>query len=438
MIAFDGNNFLGSGMGNPNTPTPKGNQSGITQSALQNIAMNGGNTSIPVPPPTPTTPQTPPVPPFVNPGMTYNPYQDDYKTYGQRPEWTYWQPQPQAFAKGGYVNHDTALAHVTPGEIMLPPEFHSRGVLQAIRREMHKHGADPRQYIVGGGGADEINEETGLPQYGFWKTIKNIVKDVAPVAIGLGASALTGSDIAGGLASGLTSKLFGNDWMTAGLTGLGTGIAGNVTGISGNSSTGGVGGMFDSALDWAKDNPGTTALGAGAAGLALLSALKNNKVEDTAMPDTPAGFNDPKYAQQIRDGGWQLDRTYNDPNQKINWYQYGQLPEWDFFNNENDFHAVPKKRGGAIPGGKSVGSALTQLHDAGGMADGPGGGQDDKIPVYLSAKEYVMPADVVSDLGDGNPDEGARKLDKMRDKVRTHKGRRGFPKAAKKNAEGYL
>jgi hypothetical protein len=50
-----------------------------------------------------------------------------------------------------------------------------------------------------------------------------------------------------------------------------------------------------------------------------------------------------------------------------------------------------------------------------------GGGQKDNVPALLSDKEYVMDADVVSALGDGDPDEGARKLDKMRENIRTHK-----------------
>ena len=48
-------------------------------------------------------------------------------------------------------------------------------------------------------------------------------------------------------------------------------------------------------------------------------------------------------------------------------------------------------------------------------------GQDDQIQAMLSDGEYVMDADVVSALGDGNNEAGAEKLDKMREKIRTHK-----------------
>ena len=64
-----------------------------------------------------------------------------------------------------------------------------------------------------------------------------------------------------------------------------------------------------------------------------------------------------------------------------------------------------------------------------GKIEGEGGGMDDRVggtiagqaPVALSPGEYVIPADVVSSLGDGNTDSGVEKLDGMLDRVRTEK-----------------
>jgi hypothetical protein len=61
-----------------------------------------------------------------------------------------------------------------------------------------------------------------------------------------------------------------------------------------------------------------------------------------------------------------------------------------------------------------------------GMVKGPGGGMDDQVqgmigdqqPVAVSPGEYIVPADVVSGLGDGSSDAGAAQLDGMNDKVR--------------------
>lgn len=59
---------------------------------------------------------------------------------------------------------------------------------------------------------------------------------------------------------------------------------------------------------------------------------------------------------------------------------------------------------------------MRQNYVAGGTA-----GQDDKIPAMLSDGEYIVDADVVSALGDGNNAAGAKKLDKMRVGIREHK-----------------
>ena len=62
----------------------------------------------------------------------------------------------------------------------------------------------------------------------------------------------------------------------------------------------------------------------------------------------------------------------------------------------------------------------------GGMVRGPGGGMDDMVTgslngeqkVLLSPEEFVIPADVVSGLGDGSSEAGARELMAMMARVR--------------------
>jgi hypothetical protein len=65
-----------------------------------------------------------------------------------------------------------------------------------------------------------------------------------------------------------------------------------------------------------------------------------------------------------------------------------------------------------------------------GLVSGAGGGMDDQIggtiegqqPVALSSGEYIVPADVVSGLGDGSSEAGSRELDQMSQKVRMARG----------------
>lgn len=75
------------------------------------------------------------------------------------------------------------------------------------------------------------------------------------------------------------------------------------------------------------------------------------------------------------------------------------------------------------------------------LVRGPGTGRSDDIPAVLSDGEYVMDAETVALLGDGSTDEGARRLDELRKKLRMHKGRqlsRGQFSSAAKNPEEYL
>lgn len=64
----------------------------------------------------------------------------------------------------------------------------------------------------------------------------------------------------------------------------------------------------------------------------------------------------------------------------------------------------------------------------GGKVQGPGGGMDDMVSaqmgdqkVLLSPDEFVVPADVVSGLGDGSSEAGARKLHAMMSRVRSQR-----------------
>ena len=72
-------------------------------------------------------------------------------------------------------------------------------------------------------------------------------------------------------------------------------------------------------------------------------------------------------------------------------------------------------------------SDLGGYSDGGRMLQGPGDGMSDSIPASISGKrparladgEFVIPADVVSHLGNGSTDAGAKQLYSMMDKVRT-------------------
>ena len=130
---------------------------------------------------------------------------------------------------------DSELAHLRPGEVVLPPEFFDDPDFeQQVEQKFKENNIDPEEAIVGGGIAS-LNPRTGLEQFGFFKKIgkklKKFAKKVAPVAgplanfipgvgpvlagaIGAGTNLVAGKGIKGAITGGLsgygTGKLLGN------------------------------------------------------------------------------------------------------------------------------------------------------------------------------------------------------------------------------------
>ena len=89
-----------------------------------------------------------------------------------------------------------------------------------------------------------------------------------------------------------------------------------------------------------------------------------------------------------------------------------------------------------VAGAKGGIADLGGYSDGGRMLKGPGDGMSDSIPATIGGRqparladgEFVVPADVVSHLGNGSTDAGAKKLYAMMDKIR--KARTGKKKQA--------
>jgi hypothetical protein len=77
----------------------------------------------------------------------------------------------------------------------------------------------------------------------------------------------------------------------------------------------------------------------------------------------------------------------------------------------------------AAKGGKIV-EHRPEFYSEGGLnhfVKGGGTGTSDSVPAMLANGEFVIPADVVSSLGDGSNDSGAKILDEFLSTVRKHK-----------------
>lgn len=102
-------------------------------------------------------------------------------------------------------------------------------------------------------------------------------------------------------------------------------------------------------------------------------------------------------------------------------------------------YLIGKKAGGSIPEGHNP-----EFFSEGGLNNryvkGRGDGTSDSIPAMLASGEFVIPADVVSGLGNGDNDAGAKVLDEFLKTIRQHKRRADVRKLPpdSKGPLGYL
>jgi len=124
-----------------------------------------------------------------------------------------------------------------------------------------------------------------------------------------------------------------------------------------------------------------------------------------------------------------------------------------------DASAIQQAYDGSSGGGGAAQGGIMQSYAAGGgighlggyaaggnprLLKGPGDGMSDNIPATIGGKqparladgEFVVPADVVSHLGNGSTDAGAKQLYAMMDKVR--KARTGKKKQARSQKTLYM
>ncbi len=104
---------------------------------------------------------------------------------------------------------DTMMAHVTPGDYVIPkdilvkhPEF-----LVRLKKAMADEHEDYRTHMVGSG-FENINPNTGSPEFGFGRSFKSAVSRVStPVASTV--TNITGSPTAGAVAGGVVGGVVG-------------------------------------------------------------------------------------------------------------------------------------------------------------------------------------------------------------------------------------
>src|SRR6185437_7688219 len=157
---------------------------------------------------------------------------------------------------------DTLVAHLTPGEITIPPELQTPEVLSVLRKAFQRAGIPPQQFVAGSPTSSH-NPVTGAEEHSLWSAI-------LPIAGAIGGSFIPGLGTAlgaslGGALGGAGGSLIdhGNFAQTA-LATLGGGAGGYL------GAGGGLGSLFGKG---AAEAAADSAFGAGTAGAASDAAM---------------------------------------------------------------------------------------------------------------------------------------------------------------------
>ena len=351
-------------------------------------------------------------------------------------------------------NGDTAMAHLTPGETVVPQQVLQQNpqIARGLGRAFQDAGADPSRYVVGSG-QNSINPMTGEPEF-FLSTLINIGSKLIgnPMIQGaLGNAALRkiqGKDVrfknlaqgalaGGGLGAlmgkgtgiGSLDSLLGLDTEGSGLSkALNSVVVGDNVGGRGSEATFGEGfggGASFNSKDYQKSLAKTDAL---ANSLENSSSGSSNRGKNLAgigeafNTDTskPLGrLLDTQFGEAAVIGGLAqlLDSLFGkdedlDPNGTMARFNRGagQAPinfaEREIRDRDDDYLLMANEGGPAYFPRRN-----------GGIMPSEGSGTKDDVPAMLTAGEFVMTRDAVKGAGNGDLNQGINKMYGMMDSL---------------------
>jgi hypothetical protein len=355
----------------------------------------------------------------------------------------------QDLAQYGRGN-DSMIAHVTPGEQMIPPEMMARhpGLQKELYQAYEAEGMDPRQFKVGSG-ITSLNPTTGMPEYGFFKKLFKAAAPIVGYAMGGAAGAAIGGALAGASDGGgwkgalkggaigyvggslAAGGAFGNTIASnAGMGfGGGTGVPG--LGSYGTKWSGGIGNWGSKGVEssiarnggigGAWKNLGGKLTSSPMLAMTALGLLTEEPDSGAGAPPTPN--NDPGKPFKIDrpdlvDGagdyksnaitsatagygtGYKDHKAVNMPYETTAYVESPVIrPTELVIGNPN---ITPEE---IMKYYKPVAYAAT-----GGMINHGTTGTADDVPIMASKGEFVMTADAVRNAGQGDPRMGAKKL----------------------------
>tara|TARA_R100001510_G_scaffold40446_1_gene36806 strand:- start:1317 stop:2264 length:948 start_codon:yes stop_codon:yes gene_type:complete len=293
--------------------------------------------------------------------------------------------------------------------------------------------------------------------------IGDLIKGIAPIAVGAMFPVGLPAVLAGSATGALIAKASGEDVLTGaamgGLGGMGgadIGAAANKTKLANNALMGGsrvpteaITGGISSLTDTVSNlGGGSTLKGVGKLGAIGLPAIGRAMIpEYNANPDDdPMSKYDPKRRLNLdmptgirnalaRDSKLRLNQPFMQLNEggylpfELRKDAADMSPEdmeaFRQFMMERQLREAEEEEMDSEKGIKMLDTILG-MQEGGYLETGMGDGMSDDIPssidgeqpAALSENEFVIPADVVSHIGNGSSDAGAKKLYAMMDKIR--------------------
>lgn len=360
---------------------------------------------------------------------------------------------------GSYMQSSMGQA---PSYEMNKPQYASGGRVSlsqmANRLRQHGEGGDKilahinpeeAQFLQQHFGGD-INPKTGLPQYGFFKKLRKnklakVLLNVLPAVAGFMVAGPAGAAAAGALGGSLSHKNPLKGGLLGGAIGGLGGYGAQALGFGpGAAAASGRAGAFSTLQGVGK---GASAAGAGGSGLfgggggglsgLLGGGMLSNALLGTAVLGTLAGKQkipkEPSMQDVVGQNAEMMAANADMPGVRAhNEKEITASPLNRVRRNFDQDVFAPSNLGQENQYFQNVNPQSVYMAH-GGHLNGHTDGQADRIHAMLSDGEFVIPADVTSDLGDGNNNAGAKKLYGLIDQVRRQKRSKpkGLPPKAK-------
>ena len=202
-------------------------------------------------------------------------------------------------------------------------------------------------------------------------------------------------------------------------------LTGAVSGGVGGAAAGGLGQMGGTVGQFAANNPGiTSALVGGATNMALDNALTSDPTapEQKGIRSLYKWDNNAYQPYRMMAAGGVTDLDNYDQTPQMQNPGTLDIPNRNEVSNNQGYmgDSVQMMAHGGV-------SDLGDYSDGGRLLKGPGDGVSDSInatiggkqPARLAEGEFVLPARIVSELGNGSTDAGAKRLYQMMDRIQS-------------------